>query len=105
MLATFEGRVENGQLTIPELGKALKVLEGKRVAITSLKANRNGELAGGQLIAGVWKKGTLEPVEGARLDSFNGLDVYVVVRHEFFVKSQAFDQKFQLGSKVGDIDK
>ena len=56
MLATFEGRVENGQLTIPELGKALKVLEGKRVAITSLKANRNGELAGGQLIAGVWKK-------------------------------------------------
>lgn len=105
MLATFEGRVEDGQLTIPELGKAVKVLEGKRVAITSLKANKNGELAGGQLIAGVWQKGTLEAVGRERLDSFNGLDVYVVVRHELFVKNQAFDQKFQLGAKVGDIDK
>ncbi len=105
MLATFEGRVEGGQLKIPELGKALKVLEGKRLAITSLEANDKGELAGGQLIAGVWKKGELEAVGNCRLADFDGKAVFVVVRHEVFARSQAFDQKFQLGSKVGDIDK
>jgi len=105
MLATFEGRIAKGQLEIPELGKAMKILEGKRLAISTLEANDSGELAGGELIAGVWSKGKLQTVDARELGDYDGRDVFVIVRHELFVRNQAFDQKFQLGSKVGDIDK
>lgn len=105
MLPTFEGRVENGKLLIAEIESSMKILEGKRLAITSLEANENGELVSGKLKAGVYNHGDLVVVGGGNLKEFEGKQVFVVVRHELFVRHPAFDEKYQLGAKVGDIDK
>jgi hypothetical protein len=105
MLATFHGRVENGKIRIEELERSAKMLEQKRLAVISLEANEEEELESGQLKAGVYNNGCLEVVGGGDLKDFEGKQVFVVVRHEFFVRHQAFDQKFQLGAKIGDVDK
>jgi hypothetical protein len=104
MLPTFEGKIVGGKLEIPELDGSMRTLEGKRLAIITAEPNSAGQLASGKLLAGVFEKGKLNLVEG-ELKQFEGKSVFIVVRHELQIRHQVFDQKYQLGAKIGDLDK
>ncbi|MEV4260558.1 hypothetical protein [Kribbella sp. NPDC049584] len=108
MFATFEGRVVSGRLVIGELGERIRVLEGKSVAVTSMATNESGQLATGELVAGELRDGDLIPNGERGLRDLEGQEVLVVVRHELLprqTQGDPFDMKYQLGQKMGDVDK
>jgi hypothetical protein len=104
MLAAFEGQVVDGKLVIEELGREMRILEGKHLAVTSLTLNDENKVVGGELKAGTYENGDLITVEGDTLKDFEGKKVLVAIRHELFGRHAAFDEKYQLGSKIGDVD-
>jgi hypothetical protein len=104
MFATFEGRVEKGRLYIDELGQGMKIFEGKHLAVSEMQINKANQIIGGRMIAGIYKDGELQTVSGEPIKEFEGKKVFVVVRHELIGHFGVFDQKFQLGAKLGDVD-
>jgi hypothetical protein len=104
MFATFEGEIKNGQLLIEEFKGGNRILEGKHIAISSLDLDDENRVVGGNLMAGTFKNGELETLSGSTLKDFDNKKVFVVVRHALIGRHEAFDEKYQLGARIGDVD-
>ena len=107
MLPTFTGEIHDGKLCISDFERGEKFLEGKHLAITILEVSDDNKLSGGNLVAGVFKKGNLVTSKGeTSLKSYNGKSVFVTIRNELLapISLSAFDRKFQLGGRPNDMD-
>ncbi len=100
MYPTFQGHVRDGQLVVDELSaRGEQMLAGKQVAVVVLERPDAGE-AGGQVWSGVYGD------TAGKLGALEGRDAFVIVRDDLSPtgEADAFDQKFQLGGKIGDLD-
>lgn len=108
MFPTFFGEVCKNKLIIPELDRREKFLEGKHLAIVALQLNQDKCIVGGELLAGVYENGDLKTLteKGDALKKFEGRQVMVIVRHDLMgrISPNVFDERFQLGAKLGDVD-
>lgn len=99
MFATFDGTLKENLLDIPELGETISSLFGKSVTILA-REFRNGV----NFITQPIFQGVIQP-EIVKSIGYDGA-VTIIVRQpvEIASKSTAFDEKFVLGSKIGDAD-
>jgi hypothetical protein len=107
MLPTFTGTISDGKISIVELGRASRFIEGKRVAVAVLETNKNNQVSGGSILAGTYKDGSITTLRGKEdLSKHNGKAVLVTIRQELLapVGADAFDKRFQLGGKPNDLD-
>jgi hypothetical protein len=82
-------------------------MKGKHLAIAVLDLNKDRQVVGGSIKAGQYEDGVLVTPSGRdKLGEFEGKEVFVTIRHELLgpVDVNAFDHKFQLGAKMGDLD-
>jgi hypothetical protein len=96
---TFKGEVRSGRLVIDELSdRSDQMLSGKNVAVVVLDDEVNGT---GDVRSGYYESGTVE-----WLGEFEGKQTLVIIQHDMLGSgsADAFDQKFQLGAKIGDLD-
>lgn len=99
MFPTFKGEVREGRLVIDELsGRSDQMLSGKHVAVVVLDDQEKGV---GDVRTGFYESGTAE-----WLGEFEGRQTLVIVQQDMLGSgtADAFDQKFQLGAKIGDLD-
>lgn len=99
MFATFDGTLSNNRLEIPELGEAISTLFGKSVAILTSELQSGAKLLGQPIFQGIIKPETIQKID------YDG-EVTVIIRQpvEMATENTIFDEKFVLGSKIGDVD-
>ncbi len=104
MYPTFQGQVKNGRLVVDELqSRGERMLSGKDVAVVVLD-ERSAD-GNGHVWTGRYDGGSVTGA-GAALSEYEGKQALVIVRDDLVGVGQvdAFDQKFQLGAKLGDLD-
>lgn len=102
MYPTFEAQVDNGRLMIGELrSRGEQMLAGKQITVVV------PDDTAGEVRTGRYEDGVLCGADGVSvLGEFEGKQVMVIVRDELVAAGNvdAFDHKFQLGAKIGDLD-
>ncbi len=104
MYPTFQGQVRNGRLVVDELqSRGARMLAGKEVAVVVL--DERSPASNGHVWTGRYDDGAVSGM-GDALTQLEGRQAMVVVRDDLVGVGQvdAFDQKFQLGAKLGDLD-
>ncbi len=106
MYPTFQGQVKDGRLHVDELqSRGERMLAGKQVAVVVLEDEAAGNT--GQVRTGRYDRGALSGGNGSSsLRELEGKQALVIVCDDLVGagKVDAFDQKFQLGAKIGDLD-
>ncbi len=108
MLPSFSAEIHGGQVRVAELANRESFFDGKHVTLQVFELDKERRVVGGKVFAGVVKERQIIDADGNKvpLDEFEGREAILTIRHDLMgrVSPAAFDERFQLGAKLGDVD-
>lgn len=108
MFPSFSAEITGGQVSVAELDNRDSFFSGKHVTLQVFDLDKRRRVVGGKVFAGIIKDRQIIDADGKQvpLDEFEGSEAILTIRHDLMgrVSPAAFDERFQLGAKLGDVD-